>query len=227
MPEPFSTIIPIPPFTVAPDELIMLAEQGSLEQLRGYCELIKDRGGTLDLDGCGQRSYPALVACLQDTVSGQIPAKMDFLLGLGCQPDALGLNGNPAIHFAAQEEYDAAFRRLLGVGAKWDTADSRGRTALHFATQHGRAWAAVALIDLGETLERRDSRERTPLFHACENDWPEGITLLLASGADETVRDIEGRSCWNITNDAGRAALDAGLLQRATHSKPAGPKPRL
>ena len=56
------------------------------------------------------------------------------------------------------------------------------------------------LLDRGARLDDQDNRGRTPLMIAAELNHTVAIDLLLARGADKTLRDKEGKSAADLTS---------------------------
>lgn len=96
---------------------------------------------------------------------------------------------------------------LYGAGVDGNVRNQRGESLLHIAARNRDAPNAIlALIfAMGLEVDAHDACGCTPLWHAARANAHDHVTLLLASGADATVRSTK-------TNDeypAGTSVLDA------------------
>jgi ankyrin repeat protein len=65
------------------------------------------------------------------------------------------------------------------------------------------------LIDRGARLNERDNRGRTALMIAAELDHAAAVDVLLAHGADKSLKDKQGKAASDLTS---LTALRAELL---------------
>lgn len=98
-----------------------------------------------------------------------------------------------------------------------EAIDSYGSTCTHLAALYGRGPQLRWFIEAGVDLERREfDSDRTPLLEAC---WAlivggaQTIALLLAAGADASVRDRRGRSACQLVAEPYRGIPDAIALE--------------
>ena len=153
--------------------------------------------------------------------------------------------GVSPLHLAAEgwppsEEYYRIFRYLLDAGANPDLRDHRGRTPLHMAAYAGNFLIVSYLIDsLGADVNARDHGGNTPLHEAVRGAKPIGgvvgtgegevetegeqvrydlriVELLLQRGADPTLRNREGRTPCDLTEDRGIRSLLGECSQGST-----------
>ena len=139
--------------------------------------------------------------------------------------------GRTALHNAAERGHAAMASLLLDSGAdvNLQIPDEADRTALHLAVDGGHA-AAVAVLAAAAnvSLDARDDSDLTPLLLAGEGafsneNWAEIMSLLLAAGADATVRAAGGRGVLHQVAEAldrpvspaGRAAALLPVLAAA------------
>ena len=56
------------------------------------------------------------------------------------------------------------------------------------------------LLDRGAQIDDRDNRGRTALMIAAELDHEAAVDLLVARGADKSLRDSQGKSAADLTS---------------------------
>ena len=113
---------------------------------------------------------------------------------------------------AARDNDVALVTQLLKQGAEleWRHPDwSGGMTALAIACYHGSYEAAEALCAHGAELDARDNYQNTPLILAARNGRTKICEMLLALGADPSLK-----------NKYGETALDKTALGLAYQNKP-------
>jgi hypothetical protein len=82
---------------------------------------------------------------------------------------------------------------LLRHGANASATDINGRTPLHFSSRGwGHNTVSPVLLRFGSFLSAKDLYGHTPLHTAAIQANIEGVKLLLANGADVTIRDKRG-----------------------------------
>ena len=116
---------------------------------------------------------------------------------------------------AAREGDEKRVRELVAAGAKLDLVDVRGWSALHHATFNDHAGVAKLLLNgkfegKGADTNRRTNAGETALIWASFQGREAVVRLLLARGADVTLRDRVGTALtW--ARDFDRAAVVALL----------------
>ena len=153
-----------------------------------------------------------------------------WLLARGVDVRRADEDGDTALMRAAAADDARSVEQLLAAGADPAARNHEGMTALHVAAREGAPDAAAALIRAGADVNVRAQDGRTPLHvfvdqdwellgHESENDFKDWSTqvrsvprLLVASGADVTLRDAQGRTAPEV---AKRKGYPADLLARA------------
>lgn len=110
-------------------------------------------------------------------------------------------------------------QKLIERGSAVDDQDSDGDTAFKAAAVAGRLDVARYLIEKGAALDKRAGiLESTPLICASEMGHVEIIQLLLARGADPTLRDKNGLTALMIAERNGHKQI-AEFLRKAAPSQ--------
>ena len=78
--------------------------------------------------------------------------------------------------------------KLLEAGADVDSKDAEGWCALHWAAAEGRTRVIAALLGRRATVDAVDLANCTPLWCAAFNGEYQAALLLLAGGADLTIK---------------------------------------
>jgi uncharacterized protein len=158
---------------------------------------------------------PALVIAVRE---GAMRAFDVLLAHRGTDLEAQAMNGNTALMMAAFKGNRRAARALLDKGAQ---VNREGWTPLHYAAASGDDVIAGLLIARKARLDALSTRESgalTPLMMAAREGQPAVVRLLLASGADPSVRNTEGLTAARIAERGGHtriaAAIDAALTQK-------------
>ena len=108
---------------------------------------------------------------------------------------------------------------LLRQGAQleWRDPSQFGMTALAIACACGSYEAAEALCAHGAELDTRDNYQRTLLMLAAMQGHPKICAMLLALGADPSLKNKDGKTALDIARD-GNDPECAALLQPVTPS---------
>lgn len=126
-------------------------------------------------------------------------------------------DGFTALHLACFFGHPETTRRLVEAGADVSvrTTNALDNQPLHAAVAGNRADARLAsvqlLLDAGAPVNERQSGGFTPLMSAALNGDTPVLDLLLARGADPTLKDDEGRSAADRAGSAGHQDLVARL----------------
>ena len=113
---------------------------------------------------------------------------------------------------AAYANDSALVLKLLKQGAEleWRNPGRGGVTALFGACAMGSYEAAEALCAHGAELDTRDNDQNTPLIFAAYNGQTKICEMLLALGADPSLKNEDGRTaldCARACNEPECAAL--------------------
>jgi ankyrin repeat protein len=144
------------------------------------------------------------------------------LLAEGLPVDPRDSAGRTPLRYATDRLMVEAAGLLLGAGADVDAADVAGVTSLmavfRFNYDHDAGFAGSTyyptdispeerqtirlLLDHGADVNRRDVAGRTAAHYAASHLNSSGFELLIAVGADLSVRDENGQTIYDVANDA-------------------------
>jgi ankyrin repeat protein len=147
--------------------------------------------------------------------NGQLEAAR-YLLDRGADPNFLGFNGAPVLHWAAFSGNQALVRLLLERGADPQRLDGSYRATYRvFGVRNAIEWSlhhALSRILAGDpSLAReRDASWGPPLHAAAEKGLDDHVQTLLEYGADPLETDATGRTAL----ERARAAVDASARAR-------------
>ncbi len=135
-------------------------------------------------------------------------ATIDFrtqLPGIG----AASAVGWTPLMIAAAEGHEPVVARLIAAGADVNARNARGRTALMFAAGYGFLSIAQALLDNGAdaNIVPNDDTGWPALIAAADAGHADLVALLLAHGADRTVRDKNGSTALIHAEEHRRRAV--------------------
>lgn len=153
---------------------------------------------------------------LMTTAASGVPNIVQQVLKSHPDVNAQDKNGKTALMESASQyhygpespEIDKAevVRLLLQAGADPNLSDEEGNTALIEA-----AWdadAALLLIRAGANLNAQNKKGITPLINCAE---PEVARVLLAHGADPSIRDVDGKTALELAKQYGMKEKEAVL----------------
>ncbi|GGC67469.1 ankyrin repeat domain-containing protein [Undibacterium terreum] len=124
-----------------------------------------------------------------------------LFMSKGLKIDDVDLLGRQAMHYASLKSIPV----LISAGANISAVDSSGRTALHQAAKDGRNDAVTALLAAGASVYDQDKAGKTPLHLAAKaRNTDQVIETLLAAGAPTTVRDSDGNTPRDLSEDTSR-----------------------
>lgn len=111
--------------------------------------------------------------------------------GVSC--DAVDQDGHTALMFAAFNGHSEIVICLLDEGADIDRVDYLGRTALLYGSTGPFPETVKILLDRGADPNMVDSDEHfSPLMHAAAEGNLEVVKVLIAYGADRSLKDVDG-----------------------------------
>ncbi len=131
----------------------------------------------------------------------ETPAMVSLLLSYGANPNLADRAGDTSLHHAVfKEEALPVIRLLVKAGADVNKKGRNEFTPLHLAVQryieHPDKKTSVEIIrflaQAGADLNSQDEIGYTVLMTAVVNDRPGLVELLLALGADRTIKDKSG-----------------------------------
>ncbi len=118
-----------------------------------------------------------------------------------------------ALMYAVKYEHLECVRVLLQNGANINVRDSKGQTALIRATRQAHTPLLTLLLNHSPNLDDRDRRGMTALMYAMSQGSVDIAARLYEAGADDTLRNAEGRTAGEIAEANGYPAL-VELLSR-------------
>lgn len=125
------------------------------------------------------------------------------------------------LHDAARHNPNAdVIRVLVKAGAHVDGADRSGQTPLHLAAAHNESLdVARALIESEADVNARDNRDETPLHYAAMWSRREMIRLLIDAGADNNLRNVDGRTPQEVLSLSLRRSAPTSRGQKGSMNK--------
>jgi uncharacterized protein len=176
--------------------LYVAAERGQT----AVVQRLIDRGADLDLRGRSGISPVAAAA-----FAGRA-ALVKLLLAHGANGRAPDDTGKPPIIYAAASGQLDIVKQLLALNIDINARYANELTLLMWASgpdekvAEAQALEVVSyLVDAGARIDDRDDRGRTALMIAAEGNRPEIAKLLLAHGADPSLKDKAGKRAADLT----------------------------
>jgi ankyrin repeat protein len=115
------------------------------------------------------------------------------LLKKGVPCDAVDQDGHTALMFAAFNGHSEIVIYLLDAGAEIGKREYLDRTALHYGSTGPFPETVKILLDRGADPNEVDSDEHfSPLMHAAAEGHLEVVKVLIAHGADKSLKDVDG-----------------------------------
>src|SRR5581483_11237407 len=177
--------------------LYQAAEQGRLPVVR----LLVERGANINLPGRSGITPLAAAAYM-----GSAPI-VEFLIEKGADPKTVDQTGKSAIVYAAGRGFPAVVRLLLDHGVDVNARYGNDLTTLMWAAGYSDEAGVkdvvevmTMLLDRGARIDDTDNRGRTALMIAAELNHAVAVDLLLARGADKTLKDKEGKRASDLTS---------------------------
>ena len=187
--------------------LYKAAETGRLPMVR----LLMERGADINLSGRNGITPLSAAAYM-----GSAPI-VELLIGKGADPKVIDNTQKAAIVYAAGRGFSAVARLLLDHGVDINAKYGSDLTVLMWAAGHS-AEAGVKdveqvmtlFIERGARLDDQDNRGRTALMIAAELGHASAVDLLLAHGADKSLKDKQGKTASDLTSLTALRAELAG-----------------
>ncbi|XP_054722589.1 E3 ubiquitin-protein ligase mib1-like [Uloborus diversus] len=125
-------------------------------------------------------------------------------------------DGRTALHRAAKSGDAGRIRALLDAGWNTRARDVNGQTPLHLALSCRKEAAAELLVNADSITDVVDNNQRrTPLHCAAESGFVNVMRILLAAGADASVKDRQERTPLHRALYWGEEAVAEVLLVHA------------
>jgi len=145
----------------------------------------------------------------------------DLLIGAGANPRAANHDGATPLYLASIEGSAPMIEILLRAGADPNESGPQGETPLMLVSRGGNVSAIKLLLDHKANINAKDKlRGTTALMWASEQAHPEAVKLLIASGADVTMRsspDYGGKPRNNLA-----VTKEQRAASKAARGDPAG-----
>lgn len=122
-------------------------------------------------------------------------APVEFIQALlddGIQVDAVGTDGQTALHEASEVGNCDAAKYLIGRGADVNSRDIFGHPPLIIAAKRGQIGAASLLLNAGAEINAVSKHGQTPLHYASFKRHTNMVKLLLQHGANVHNQDNDG-----------------------------------
>jgi ankyrin repeat protein len=130
----------------------------------------------------------------------------------GTDVDAAGPEGTTALMFAALHGETALVRALVARGAQVNKTDW---APLHFAAANGHSEIVRFLLEEHAYIDAESPNRTTPLMMATRQGHPTTVRLLVAEGADPTIRNQAGLTAADYARAGGDTRLAEWLTQQA------------
>ena len=176
--------------------LYYAAERGNI----AVAQRLIEKGADVKLTG---RSGLSPVAAAAYAGSDAIVA---MLIAHGADERAVDETGKPPIVYAAARARLDVVKRLLGRNIDVNARYANDLTLLMWAsgpdetvTEADAVKVVTCLLDAGARVDDRDARGRTALMIAAEGGRAEIANLLIARGADASLKDKGGKAAADLT----------------------------
>ncbi|MEO1859328.1 MAG: ankyrin repeat domain-containing protein [Verrucomicrobiales bacterium] len=154
----------------------------------------------------------------ESAMNGDIVA-VKQALAKGLDINAVDEGKRTLLMFACFNGHTELAKFLIGAGAAVDQREKTNRTALMFAATGPNVDTVKMLIEMGAEVNAIDSHEDwTALMIASAEGQTEVVNLLLANGADATMKDTDGEDSAYFARQRKFEAL-AQVLDKAAASK--------
>lgn len=176
--------------------LYVAAENGRLPIVR---QLV-DRGANIEL--AGRSGITPLSAA---AYMGSEPI-VELLIEKGADPKMMDTTEKAAIIYAAGRGFPDIVELLLDHGIDVNARYGNELTVLMWAAGYSdeagtqdMSKVITLLLDRGAGIDDQDNRGRTPLMIASELNHTIAVELLMARGADRSLRDKQGKTAADLT----------------------------
>ncbi|KAI5529935.1 protein ubiquitination, partial [Trichomonas vaginalis G3] len=140
----------------------------------------------------------AINKCIIYSVMFNIPSLLEYFLSIGANINEKDINGQTALHIAAENNSIETVELLISHGASIYEKDNYGKTALHVAAMHNNKETAEFLISHGANINEKNENGKTALHYAAMNYSEETAEVLILHGANINEKDNDGETALQI-----------------------------
>lgn len=177
--------------------LYQAAENGRLPMVK----LLVERGANVSVPGRNGITPLSAAAFM-----GSVPI-VELLMEKGADPKTIDNTNKAAIVYAAGRGFPAVVRVFLDHGVDVNARYGHDLTALMWESGHSEEAGVndvteemTLFLDRGAHIDDQDDRGRTALMIAAELNHAAAVDLLLARGADKTIKDKQGKTASDLTS---------------------------
>ncbi|GAB9464336.1 hypothetical protein Gpo141_00001768 [Globisporangium polare] len=140
---------------------------------------------------------------------------VEYLLGLGADPNVLNRKGRSPLHVVARTvDMAIIIEALVGAGAEIDAPDKKGLTPLMWMCSWGSMEGAATFLALGADIHKTAwSNGFTPLDFSVTSRKMELVDLCLSRGSDPNVQTFEGNTSLHIAAANGDSEIILRLIE--------------
>ena len=165
--------------------------------------------------------------CLMQAVSGDCSKEvLQAIIDHGADVNVTNKENHTALTIACAKRYTDDINVLLEAEADPNIADDSGATCLmHAVFKDGSKDMLHAIIDHGADVDATSKENCIALMIACGKNSVGAIYVLLESGADINITDIDGDTCLmhavvgNCSKEVLQAIIDHGADVNATNKE--------
>jgi ankyrin repeat protein len=163
---------------------------------------------TLSFDG----QYPLVLAIRQPS-----PAVLDLLLRTkGLRAEVRTAKDESPLMLASMAGMVEVCKRLIALDAD---VNKTGWTPLHYAASGGHIEVIKLLLNHSAYIDAESPNQTTPLMMAAMYGSPQAVELLLAEGADASLKNQKGMTALDFADVADKQA-SAKILVRHMIARP-------
>lgn len=160
--------------------------------------LIEEKNARKDLKDNTENT--ALEPIFLRAVSEKNREKIECLLKLGADVNAMNAEGQTALHLAAQSDDFSICEYLVKSGINSTLKDKQGKTAFEAgffkACEENSLEKMKTWLELGCDINACNEKGQTGLHIVSLHQWLEGCEFLLGKGIVADIRDNEGRNAF-------------------------------
>ena len=133
-----------------------------------------------------------------------------LLLKRGVDVNARNDHGFTALAFASTNGHSKIVQSLLDQNTDVHVRDNSGNTALHMSVARGQVEVAQLLLERSVDVNAQNDEGSTPSHRASEvssERGPDVVRLLLAHGADVQVRNLSGKTAFEVAQVAEKREI--------------------